>query len=311
MKNNRLSIIAGPCSIDENNIEEIYEIADLTIKNRNGNKQKAIYGVRIVGLKSRTELDDSNEKYMGMDFEFYMRRIRLKNVQTSINENVNDLPPSVKIAQKFISDTGLLVATEIVMPDIQIPFYSSIPDGKMLFWNPAVNQLGWTVSQTAKHCIQKKWFVGLKNGKWFNQKIEADTVSSAENTWLGLSTYATGTENIVFIQRGFDIEHEKQFRNYPIHKASARVKQLSQKPMFFDPSHTFGQKLRDKIVDLTIEAMMLQTGDGEYLYDGLLIETGNSKSVTNQHITIAELKELAERLDKFRDINSPNNQLIR
>lgn len=153
--------------------------------------------------------------------------------------------------------------------------------------------------------------MGLKNGKWFNQKIEADTVSSAENTWLGLSTYATGTENVIFIQRGFDIKHEKQFRNYPIHKASARVKQLSQKPMFFDPSHTFGPKLRNEIVDLTVEAMMLRTVDGEYLYNGLLVETGNSKSDTNQHITITELKELVKRLNKFRDINQPGSQLIR
>jgi len=307
--NNTLSIIAGPCSIDIKNVEELYEISRITVKDRSGEIYKAIFGVRIVGLKSRTEFDKYNKKYMGIDFEFYVNKINFPNTQAETNSN-KLFPPSVKIAQEFVSKTGLLVATEIMFPHIQIPYYAHIPKKKMLFWNPSVNQLGWSVYQTAYYCAQKGWYLGLKNGKWFNQKINADTMSSVEKSWLGLSTYATETKDIIFIQRGVDIPHNELFRNYPIHKASERVKGLSKKPMFFDPSHSFGSKLRNDIVSLTLDAMKLRTSKGDYLYDGLLIETGNSQSDTDQHISISELKLLTQELSQFRDINSPSNPLV-
>lgn len=42
-----------------------------------------------------------------------------------------------------------------------------------------------------------------------------------------------------------------------------------------------------------------------FLYDGILIEVGNSKSDTHQHISVDELKYLTQELSKFRDLVSP------
>ena len=45
-----VKIIAGPCSINKNNVKEMYEIASINKPNH-----KVIEGLRVVGLKSRTE----------------------------------------------------------------------------------------------------------------------------------------------------------------------------------------------------------------------------------------------------------------
>ena len=62
-----LKIIAGPCSVNVNNVKELHEIAGF-----NKGQKKVIYGVRVVGLKSRTELKHSND-YMGMDFDVHLK----------------------------------------------------------------------------------------------------------------------------------------------------------------------------------------------------------------------------------------------
>ena len=68
MNNMQLTIIAGPCSVDENNIKEIREIAQIEAMDISKQKKRAIAGTRIVGLKSRTDLDTRGEG-MGMDFQ--------------------------------------------------------------------------------------------------------------------------------------------------------------------------------------------------------------------------------------------------
>jgi hypothetical protein len=60
--------------------------------------------------------------------------------------------------------------------------------------------------------------------------------------------------------------------------------------------------LRDKIVEGIIEAMKLKINENDYLYDGVLIETGTSKTDTEQHITVDELKYVINELAKFRVI---------
>lgn len=43
--------------------------------------------------------------------------------------------------------------------------------------------------------------------------------------------------------------------------------------------------------------------DGEFLYHGILIEVGDSKTDTYQHLTVAEFKDLVDQLSKFRKLN--------
>ena len=56
----------------------------------------------------------------------------------------------------------------------------------------------------------------------------------------------------------------------------------------------------------TVEAMKTKVDEENFLYDGILIEVGRSKTDTKQHITVKELKELCDQLAEFRDLTEPN-----
>ena len=68
-----LAIIAGPCSITPENTKEIInEIATI----RTPDKERAIYGTRVVGLKSRTALDLNGEG-MGIDSQAILHTLSI------------------------------------------------------------------------------------------------------------------------------------------------------------------------------------------------------------------------------------------
>ena len=58
IRNTQVAVIAGPCSISEKNLPEVYNLSEMEIKNRFGEIQKGITGVRIVGVKSRTSYSE-------------------------------------------------------------------------------------------------------------------------------------------------------------------------------------------------------------------------------------------------------------
>src|SRR5271154_6557460 len=96
-KTHDLEIIAGPCSITPVNTEEIIdEIA--RIKTPNG--QRAIYGTRVVGLKSRTSLD-TNGDGMGIDSQVMQEAMRLP-----YSERMKLKVPSVELAETIAKETG-------------------------------------------------------------------------------------------------------------------------------------------------------------------------------------------------------------
>jgi len=298
-KNGNLTIIAGPCSIDRHNLNDIYRISEITVKNAQGKKQKAVFGTRVVGLKSRTALSKDGVG-MGIDYEAFMKNTDLL-LNGSPLKKMETLP-SVIMAKKIIQDTGMLVATEVMCPLVQLPIFEKhIAKNKLLIWNPAVNQLGWPVLKMGHYAKRNHWYIGLKNGKWLS--------SSMEKTWLGLMNFANlkNSENLVFIQRGVDVKNKGDFRSLPVHESAIRVKQISRCKMFFDPSHSFGPKLRHKIVDGVIDAMKIKLDDNSFLYDGILIEVGHSQTDTDQHLTIKEFEELCHRLAEFRELNYENN----
>jgi hypothetical protein len=307
MKNPEIRIIAGPDSVDENNIEELYQIAEI----KAGGKG-AVHGARVVGLKSRTSFDENNtdKGFMGYDFDVIMRNFDI----FGLGGKADDLKPlpSVLIAEKLQKETGLLCATEIMLPAIQLACIAkSFKFKPFLVWNSAVDQLGWHVRQMAGFAQEYDWVVGLKNGKWLGEEYEVaessdyDQKTSIETTWDGLATYSSLAPETVFIQRGCDLPRKGEYRNLPIHHTARRTKLRNQRKgikMFFDPSHSLGPKLRDQIVDKTVEAMKMKLDEETYLYDGVLIEVGTAKCDTYQHITVAELQELTQRLAEFRTL---------
>ncbi len=298
----KLKIIAGPCSVNEKSLGELNEILSLNTKNKD-----YIYGVRVVGLKSRTELKNSSS-FMGMDFDMH-QKLTEDLINGKYNINKNTILPSLEIAKEIHKKyPEIKIATEVVDPFIQVPIFAMHLEDKFIPWNPAVNQLGWNIGTLGHYAKKYNLTIGIKNAKNLGISI---TNSEAENkrapmekTWKGLATYS-GVENekdrIIMIHRGIDDPSNGDYRNFPVHKCAERVKKDTNYQMFFDPSHIFGPKLRDKIVEETINAMKIKIDDTRFLYDGILIEVGTSTTDTEQHITIKELSELIDRISQFRD----------
>jgi len=303
--NTALRIIAGPCSVDYENVRDIYRIADIEVHDRNtAKKHRAIWGARVVGLKSRTVPDLRSGAGLGIDYPAFKKNLDALMRGGSLADL--ETAPSCTIAKKLIADTGMVVATEIMEPLVQLPvFEKQIPRGKLFIWNPAVNQLGWPILAMGAYAKRNGWYLGLKNGKWMGSP-EPDGTLPIERTWLGLTKYSDyndGSEGmVVLIHRGVEAEQKGEYRNLPVHDAAKRVKAASGSKLFFDPSHSLGPKLRDRIVEETASALAQRTESGEYLYDGLLIEAGRSESDTAQHITIEELDDLCQRLSEFREL---------
>ena len=298
-----VKIIAGPCSISKENAKELKEIVSL-----NKGTYRPIYGVRVVGLKSRTEFKN-NTSYMGIDFDIH-RQI----YQELLNGNFNAINkanyPSIEIAKNILAmDDKIIIATEIVDPVLQIPVLARHIKQNLLPWNPAVNQLGWQMKVIGEYAKKYGFSIGIKNAKNLGisarDSEENDQSAPLEKVWKGLATYTGIQEDksrIFMIQRGVDDAEKGDFRNTPIHQCAKRVKQATGYGMLFDPSHSFGPKLRDKIVEGTIEAMKMKIENGDWLYDGILIEVGTSTTDTEQHITISELSNLIDEISKFREI---------
>lgn len=294
-----MKIIAGPCSIDNDNKHEILDIASL-----NSGTKNPIYGVRIVGLKSRTVLENSSSA-MGIDFDVHMK-ISDSIVSGNFLTSKEIQYPSVEIAKDFLKKhKDLYVASEMVDPSIQLPFYSDTLGDRFIPWNPAVNQIGWAMNIMGKFALKNNWSVGIKNAKNLGISIEdsekMNKPAPIEKVWQGLASYTTlPEEKVILIQRGVDEPDRGDYRNYPIHEVARRIKEKFNYQIFFDPSHTFGPKMKNQIVEGTVEAMKMKTSNGKYVYDGILIEVGNSKTDTYQHITISELSDLIDKASSFR-----------
>ncbi|MDO8609443.1 MAG: hypothetical protein Q7R95_02760, partial [bacterium] len=168
----------------------------------------------------------------------------------------------------------------------------------------------WPVLKMGKIAKRNGWFVGLKNGKWLGDDFHGQ--SSMEKTWIGLAKF-TGFEEpglddkLILIHRGVDIANKGDYRSLPVHHIAKNTKLATKAKLFFDPSHSYGPHLRDSIVKGTIEAMQIKNDENEYLYDGILVETGRSKTDTEQHITVKELQTMCNELAKFRDLVAPEN----
>ena len=306
MNNATVKIFAGPDSLDDYNLEEVYKIAEMKV-----GAQPAIYGARTVGLKSRTKFDrdNSDEGFMGYDFEAIMQNFNI----FGHGGNADDLVPlpTVEMGEKLYRETGLVPSSEIMLPAIQLAcIKKSFAHAPFLVWNSAVDQLGWHVRQMAGFAQEHGWMVGLKNGKWLGEEYhkaespDFDGKVSIETVWDGLIDYASIAPETILIQRGCDLPDKGEYRNLPIHYTALRTKRRHPGlQLFFDPSHSLGPKMRDQIVEKTVEAMQMKLDEEHYLYDGMLIEVGTAKCDTHQHILVDELQQLVDQLTEFRELS--------
>jgi len=304
-----LEIIAGPCSIMSKNAEEVInEIAK--IKTPDG--KRAIFGTRVVGLKSRTSLDLEGDG-MGIDSQAIQQAMKLPS-----SERMKLKVPSVVLAEQIIKETGMVITTEIMIPHIQLPFWEAkkIFRGNLMVWNPAVNQLGWNIYEMGEFAQRNDWNVGIKHGKFLGKDpLEVANhpdykgETSMEKVLIGLTNYVPAMrEDLIVIHRGVDVPGRGDYRNAITHEIMKRVKTKIPKNnrLYFDPTHSIGPVMRHRIVDEIITAMKMKVGN-DYLYDGILMEAGSSSPVDlGEHVTLAELKELVKDLSSFRVLRSPD-----
>jgi hypothetical protein len=314
---NTLRIIAGPDSLNEANLQDCYDIANIK-----SNGQKAIYGIRTVGLKSRTKLDTTNsiDNYMGHDLNAIEQNLNVFGYGGSRDHLIQ--LPTVLMAKELYKATGVMCATEVLSHHIQLACiareFAGLP---FMPWNPAIDQSGWNLRIIAGFADEYGWTVGIKNGKWLGEEytVAEDPLfegkTSIETAWEGLLDYAKCAPERVLIQRGCDLPSKGQYRNLPIHYCAMRTKYRNpHTSLFFDPSHALGPLMRDKIVEETIKACNIvyqtQNGEYEYLYDGVLLEvvkTVEKAKVmcdTFQHITIAELQQFVDTISQFRTLET-------
>ena len=305
-----LEIIAGPCSITPENTEEVI---NETAKIQTPDGKRAIFGTRVVGLKSRTSLDLNGEG-MGIDSQAIQKALSLPP-----HEREQITIPSVELAEKIAKATGMLIATEIMIPHIQLPFYEQkkVFYGNFLPWNPAVEQLGWNMLEINEFAKRNKWDIGIKHGKFLGKDPlevanhpDYNGETMLEKVVLGLTTYVAGyPRDLIIIHRGVDVPRKGDSRNAIAHEIMKRIKRKAPfAKIYFDPTHTIGPKLRHTIIPETIEAMNLRV-DNDFLYDGLLMEAGTSPTDTDEHVTIKELQELVTILSSFRKLRSPKEPM--
>ena len=60
--------------------------------------------------------------------------------------------------------------------------------------------------------------------------------------------------------------------------------------------------MKEKIVPATLKAIKMKISENEFLYDGILVEVVTSKTDSEQHISLKDLKEMVKELSKFRMI---------
>lgn len=303
-----LEVFGGQCCLNPNKIAEVKTMAEIQVPDGKGGIQRALSAVRWVGAKSRTELQLTEKgKGMGMDFDVIW--------QALLTGSTEEVPPSVLLAEEFVKEMNMGIVTEIMIPHIQLPFYEGrIPKGMLLAWNPSNDQLGWHVSEMAVIAERNNWRVGLKHGKWLGKPYEDairpgnEDITSMESTWHGLYSYVKPflpDKNIVFIHRGVDIPEKGEYRNALVHEAIKRLaKKFPASKRGLDPSHSFGSKLRDQIMEGTIEAMKMKVGN-EYLYNTILVESGTSETDTGQHLLVDELEIMLKEISKFRRLRGP------
>lgn len=296
-----LTIIAGPCSVSKNNVEEIEEILNIEVDG-----VRAISGVRCVGLKSRT-VYTNNSVDMGIDLEVFKYNQQLLIDGKSCNDF--EIMPSIELAKQLQNKYDCIIATEIMEPAIQMPLFDKYLTGSFMPWNPAVNVLGWSIQYMSKYCEKRNnWLLGVKNPKNLGISVEdaevKNMIAPMEHVWSGLAGYSNlPNGRKVLIHRGVDAEKKSNFRSMLVHKTAMRVKNtVSGAKLFIDLSHSFGPKMRDKIVDGTVEIMKMKDLCGNFLYDGILIEVGTSTTDAGQHISVKELRELVNKLSEFRSI---------
>lgn len=199
------------------------------------------------------------------------------------------LPLLVKVAK-----AGLNPGLEVMLPKhANLAMKTVLPnlkkDGKLLLWIGARNQNHFIQKEIARIASKdQRVYLLVKNQPWPN-----------EDHWAGIISHVlTGginIENLINCHRGFapNGHNPKNLRNMPDFEMSMRIKDKTNIPLVFDPSHTGGT---------APNVLKIIKNAAKYDFDGVMVEVHhdpkNALTDANQQITWEQLDVLLKIYEK-------------
>ena len=182
---------------------------------------------------------------------------------------------------------GVNPATEVLTAEqakiVMKKLFSKVPDTKLLLWIGARNQNHFIQREIAKVASSdKRVYLMIKNQPWMN-----------EDHWEGIVQHVLeggiSKDRLILCHRGFAPNgvNPNGYRNIPEYDMSMRIKDKTQLPMIFDPSHSGGSV--EKVLQIGKEAT-------KHNFDGFIVEVHhdpkNALTDASQQLTWEQFDEL-------------------
>ena len=158
---------------------------------------------------------------------------------------------------------GVNPATEVILPEqartVMDEVFRGVPNCKLMLWIGSRNQNHVIQREIARIAgSDKRVVLMVKNQPW-----------SSEDHWEGIVGHVLSggidKNRIILCHRGFIPNgiNPCGYKNVPDYAMAMRIKNTSQLPMIFDPSHTGGEV--KKVIQITGEAM-------KHAFNGIIVE---------------------------------------
>ena len=187
---------------------------------------------------------------------------------------------------------GVNPSTEVIIPEhaqkvIDAVLPNSPKETKLLIWIGARNQNHYIQQEIARVAASdKRVYLMVKNQPWVSR-----------DHWEGIIEHCLAgginPDRLIICHRGFipNGENPNEYRNVPDFDMAFEIKNKTNLPMIFDPSHTGGTV--ENVFKIAKEASM-------YPFDGLIVEVHPNptlaKTDAKQQLTWEEFDKLAKPL---------------
>lgn len=191
------------------------------------------------------------------------------------------------------AQAGVNPGTEVLIPEhanlIMNKVLSKVPNTKLLLWIGARNQNHYIQREIARIASKNNHvFLMVKNQPWIS-----------EDHWEGIIDHVLeggiSRNRLILCHRGFipNGANPHGYRNVPEYSMAMRIKDKTDLPMIFDPSHTGGSVAN--VIKITQEA-------AKYDFNGLMVEVHhnpkNALTDAKQQLTWEEFDDLVSTITK-------------
>lgn len=192
-----------------------------------------------------------------------------------------------------VAKAGLNPGLEVIIPEhASIVINTVLPllkkSGKLLLWIGARNQNHFIQKEIAQIATKdKRIFLMVKNQPWIN-----------EEHWEGIVGHVLSggisKKNLINCHRGFTPNGNNPLglRNMPDFAMSMRIKQKTNLPIVFDPSHTGGT---------VPNVLKIGEMSADYAFDGIIVEVHhdpkNALTDAKQQLTWEQFDMLLDKMN--------------